>query len=147
MPGPAFHLEVLRLAIQTLAGGSTADKAKAKVMTDNPAFAQLGSLGPDILRYKPVATEALDTLVNTKDLTTLAPADLAKLALQVAPNPEMALYGVLYRVLVPHYPEFQAIDDFLAKMAGIAASEDLDGLKNAKAEFDAVKPKLDALKT
>src|SRR6185503_11454119 len=102
MPGPAFHFEILRLTIEALGAGTAADKTKAKIMTDHPNHARLGALGPDFLRYRPVETAALDTLINTPDLSMLSADDQKTLAQQVFPNPEMALYGVLYRVLVPH---------------------------------------------
>src|SRR5262249_25134692 len=146
MPGPAFHLEVLNLAIKRLSTGSAADRAKAKILTDHPNHARFGALGPDFLRYRPVPTEALDTLINTPDLSTLSSAEKTTLAKQVEPNPEMALYGVLYRMLVPHFADMQAIDDTLSKVAGIAAAEDINGLKSVKSEVDGLKPKIDALK-
>ena len=145
MPGPAFHFEVLDLAAKQLAGGGAADAAKAKVLTDHREYAHLGALGPDILRYMPVDTKAIDTLTQ-KDVKALTPAELKALALQVQPSPVMSLYGVLFRLLVPLLPSFVEIDALLEEMADIAAAEDVDRLKNAKAEFDAIKPKIDALK-
>ncbi len=145
MPGPAFHFKVLDLAVAQLGGSGAADAAKAQVMKDHPTFARLGALGPDLLRHTPVDTKALDTLTQ-KDLKTLSQDELKALALQVHPSPAMAVYGVLFRVLVPMFANLSEVDAFLAKMAGIAAAEDAEALKASKAELDAVKPKIDGLK-
>ena len=145
MPGPAFHLEVLRLAIEALDAGSAADRDQARIMRDNLPFARLGALGPDLLRHRPVPTAALDTIVATADLAALSPPDREALGLQIVPNPEMAVLGAAFRLLVPHYPDLLAIDDLLRRLADIVATEDIERLKAAKDELDALGGRLDAL--
>jgi hypothetical protein len=147
MPGTAFHLEVLRLSEQRLAAGGAADRVRAQLLADHPAHARLGAVGPDLLRGRPVPVAAIDRLMSTPDLAALSDTEKRDLYGQIAPNPEMAFFGVLYRALVPHYAEFEAIEGLLARLASAAAAEDVDALKALQPEFEQVKPRIDALQS
>lgn len=146
MPGPAFHLHVLDLVIDALAAGSPDDAALADLMKREGAHARLGALGPDLLRYRPVPAAALDTLINTPDLTTLTPDEQKALAQQVVPNPEMAVYGLLYRLLVPKLGDIRDIFALFERLQAIVDAQDLDALKAAKDDLDQLQPRIEALK-
>ena len=145
MPGPAFHLQLLELTIRSLEAGSASDKAKAQAMRANMGHAQLGALGPDLLRGQAVTPDVLDAFVAVTDWSALDAATAKTLLQKSHPNPEMTLYGLLYRVLQPHLDSLAAIDAYLATMLGIAIAEDANGLKNAKPLTDATKPAFDDL--
>lgn len=145
VPGPAFHLQVFELVVGALAAGSPGDVALSDLLKTHSAHARLGALGPDLLRYRPVPVAALDTIINTDDISTLTPDEQKALAEQILPNPEMAIYGLLYRLLVPKLADIQSISDLLDKLQSIIEAEDLDGLKAAKDELDQLQPKIEAL--
>jgi hypothetical protein len=138
MPGTVFHIELLQAYITNLENGSAEDVAKARIMRDHPAYANLGALGPDILRYRPARKAAIDTLANTTDLNTLDQNAQQALAQQIVPNPEMAPYGVAYRLLVPHFAELDAMEAFLTDLLNVVTNEDIDALI-------ALQPQLDGL--
>ncbi|PHR62032.1 MAG: hypothetical protein COA47_04890 [Robiginitomaculum sp.] len=145
MPGPAYHLVILDKTIESLSVSSAEDQATAKIMKDNLAFARLGALGPDFLRYRPVEGDAIEKILETDDLSTLSEDEKKDLGRQLYYNPEMAPYATAFRVIVPFFADLREMEAFLAGMAVIAADEDIDALKAQKANSDALKPKFEGL--
>jgi hypothetical protein len=126
MPNLAFHLTVLDQVIDNLVGQND---SRGIVMKNNPQFAALGALGPDLLNYLPISKDlsaALDNLVLTNDpnkphqISELPIALLSELFL----DPLGASYALLFReVVVPTWPAFNSIKALLDKLDAIAQSE------------------------
>jgi hypothetical protein len=144
MPGAAFHLTLLDLAIASLNNGSAADQAIAQTMQDHHDFAALGALGTEILRYRPIAKDAVDK-IETADLTALSQAEQEELIKAIFPNPEMAAYAVAYRQILPFYKEISEIQQTLADLAVAAENEDVDALQALEADAQGLQAKFQNL--
>ncbi|MHA6324113.1 hypothetical protein [Roseivivax sp. CAU 1753] len=144
MPGAPFHLSLLDLSIDALAGGSAADQAIAQIMKDNHEFAALGAVGTEMLRYRPVAKDAVDK-IETADLNTLPQADQQALIQAIFPNPEMAAYAVAYRQILPFYKEITEIQQTLEDLATAAENEDVDALKALESDAQGLQAKFQNL--
>jgi hypothetical protein len=149
MPGPAFQFKMLDNTITAL---HSVDATKAAVMRNNLAFAYLGALGPDLLRYLPVAdANLLNKIFNTisTDLNKGKPKAQAIMDLisglsqqdkvTLFANPMMVAYELMFLKIVPVYwPLFQDIHNYLDKMDAIAAAQDVNALKAMKSAGDTV---------
>jgi hypothetical protein len=151
MPNLAFHLTVLDQVIDNLVGQND---SRGVVMKNNPQFAALGALGPDLLKFFPISkdlSDALDNLVltnnpnNPNQISALPIALLSELVL----NPLGAAYALLFReVVVPTWPAFNSTKALLDKLDAIAQSEsnvaalgaigDIQTVQNQSASFSAL---------
>lgn len=114
-------------------------------MRDHASFAQLGALGPDVLRHRPIPIDAVDVLLNTADLTTLTPDEQEDLARKVQPNPEMCPYALAFRLLVPQFNTLTTLEALVDSLLAIAISEDVDALIAADKDLKAIQPSLQGL--
>src|SRR6266404_1560992 len=138
MPNLAYRLKVLDQVIDKLA--SQGDP-RGTLMKDNPQFAALGALGPDLLRYQPISpalSDALADLVhkggNLQDL--LPHLDLLE---EVFLRPVGAAYALLFRmIVVPMWPVLNRLKRLLDRLDAIAKAE------NAAAALEALPDILNA---
>ncbi|MEO0938478.1 MAG: hypothetical protein AAFY38_10020 [Pseudomonadota bacterium] len=144
MPGAAFHLTLLDLSIDALSSGSAADQAIAKTMNDHREFAALGAIGTEMLRYRPIAKDAVDT-IETADLSSLPQADQEAVIQAVFPNPEMAAYAVAFRQILPFYSEITEIQQTLADLATAADNEDVNALQALQSDAEGLQAKFQNL--
>jgi hypothetical protein len=144
MANLAFHLEVLRLATKQL---KALKDGRAALLESNWPFAVLGAMGPDLLEHLPAGKQLVDDLDglakkkgSLKDLSTASQKELFQ-------RPMMAIYALVFRrLVVPFWPLFRQVTDFLDKMDGIAQAEDGDKLKAAKDEVTTMQTTVGGLK-
>lgn len=137
MAGPAFHLRVLRQTIDAL---TAAGDPRGPLMDAHLPYAQLGALGPDLLRYQPVGKAVLDKF-EEKGLSGLEPLEL----LELRNGSVMAAYALVFPALLQVLPVLEALHDFLDKLDQIAADEDEDALKEMEDELNAIQQQVSGL--
>lgn len=134
MAGPAFYFQVLEQATAALAGGSAADKDRAQLLNDHAAFAHLGALGPDLLRYVPVDPALLDR-IDAAGVLGLGTDD----QLEVVRHPLMVAYGMLYRkIVLDLWPFLAQLLAFYDHLDAAAAAENADQLAALDGELNAI---------
>jgi hypothetical protein len=130
MPNLAFQLKVLDQVVENLVGQGD---PRGALMRDNPQFAALGALGPDLLRYRPISPELSDALAeqvqkkppDIPDITTLS----LDLLLEVFLDPVGAAYALLFRfIVVPKWPVLNGLKRLLDRGDAIAQAEDSGAL-------------------
>lgn len=133
MAGPAFYFQALRRTIDALQAGSAADQARAAVLQTHSAWAHLGALGPDLLRYTLPDAALFDSINAPGGFMSLS----ADEKVQISRRPLMVCYGMLYRNLVLDvWPFLQKLHDFYDQLEGIAAAEDATALAGLEDEFN-----------
>jgi hypothetical protein len=125
MPNLAFHIKVLDQMRQGLPANVQA------VLSNNPQFAVLGAMGPDLLRYRPVSRDlaaALAGLVRKNPVGKLT--DLPSNLLQeLFVKPFGGVYALLFNVLVvPTWPVLNTVRSTLDSMDLLAQLETIDAL-------------------
>ena len=141
MPNLAFHLTVLDQVTENLVAQND---SRGLVMKNNPQFAALGALGPDLLNYLPISkdlSDALNTLIlaNNPNQPSQISALPIPLLSELFLNPLGATYAVLLReVVVPTWPAFNSTKALLDKLDAIAQAESNIAALGALGDIQAV---------
>lgn len=149
MPNLAFHLQVLDQVVAKLVAQND---PRGAIMQNNPRFAALGALGPDMLRYLPISKTLSDTLHGFATSNPVGQISSLQSQLPLLQelflNPTGAIYSVLFReVVVPNWPTINNIVAFLNKMDAIAAAEDELAIPGVLGELQTVLNEANTLKT
>lgn len=140
MPGIPFHFQVLE---RTIAALEAAGDPRAKPMREHPAWARLGALGPDLLRYAFIEDRDLlkkveEILAGTATVDTLPTVEQLELHRKLL----MIGYRSLFGKFRDMWPVLDQIHGFLDEMDAIVAAQDADALQAQKQAAEDLKSTL-----
>jgi hypothetical protein len=112
-------------------------------------YAALGALGPDIFRYAPLSKDVADRLTalaakSSPSLNMLSPDDLN----EIRAKPLSAAYTLLFRrIVLPNWPTFGRIHDFLQQVQTIVAARDEIALTELLPQLSSIQADIQHLHT
>lgn len=140
MPGTIYQFEVLAQAIETLKGRGD---ARGQIMEQNPEYAYLGAMGPDLLMYTfiddaDLRRQMAEVMDGTVDINDLSNTD----KLTIHRNLLMVTYETVFSRFSDLWPVLQDLHNVFDAMQAAIEDEDRDALEEAADQVEDIQSRL-----